>query len=885
MNPTGNHSKINALMASLVFGISFIVYYLTMSPSVCLWDCGEYLASSADLGIPHPPGTPMLVLIGRAWLVLFSFIKDIGFRYNFCAVVTSAITVVFIYLIIIRGLRMVLGEPDTLWKRLSFYCAGFVGSLFCAFSTTFWFESLEASEQANITNLPVAISIWLALVWAQSKAQNRDRLLLFIAYIAFLGVGIHMISMITMPAIFLFVMLQDKEKRKDWRLWITCMLLGLVMYNLSWFLHIAPIAAGVSLIMLWVSKKYRRNWRFCFWFLFLALLGFSNHIYLPIRAALHPMIDEGHPVILRTAEFPYFDASPLFEVLDRKQYGSESMVSRSMWRRGSFEHQFGIDGHMGYGGFHITQFFRLGDNQPGDKHPNWAMRDAEKNFVDGSLLGWGKLIIYLLPTFFALLGWYLMGKKNRNVAIFFIAITLLTTLCMVWYMNFSDGTRCDNRLEYHRWEQSGEQGPMPTIYREVRVRDYFFSAGFMFFSMWMGLSCGLVLYRLFSDKNRTVGTLLAPLALVLFFVSPALPLSQNYHLRDRSKNWLPFEYAYNLLMSCAPNSVLFTNGDNDTFPVWAVQEAYGIRPDVRLVNLSLVNTDWYIKQLKNVEPKVPITYSDREIEEMQPEYNPFENKTPVKLPNSGLRIVLPGRAEQQVLRVQDKMVLNIADATNFSKPVYFACSVSPDNFMGLGPYLQMQGMVYRMMPQQMPEKDQIDVAKMAYCLDSVYKLRSMPNEVTQRDEPYAGISNDYSICFLWLGYNLQERLSALEGEINAAEGSDTAVASGRKAAPQRDTTGLGEKRLAFKTYFDEAIRELDRCVSLMPWSMQPIMLRQQILLKFHQPKMAEERLRPLLGVNPKEMQIRELLGQALEAQGKRAEAESLYQSFAPQSGS
>lgn len=873
MNPTGNHSKINALMASLVCGISFVVYYLTMSPSVCLWDCGEYLGSSADLGIPHPPGTPMLILIGRAWLILFSFVKDIGFRYNLCAVVTSAITVAFIYLIIIRGLRLVLGEPDTLWKRLCFYCAGFVGSLFCAFSTTFWFESLEASEQANITNLPVAISIWLTLVWAQSKAENRDRLLLFIAYIAFLGVGIHMISMIAMPAIFLFVMLHDKEKRKDWRLWIACILLSLVMYNLSWFLIVAPIACLISAIMLMVSKKYRRNWSFSFWFLFLALLGFSNHIYLPVRSALHPMIDEGHPVILKSSEFPYFNASPLFEVLDRKQYGSESMVSRSLWRRGELTRQFGIDGHMGYGGFHLTQFFRLGDKN--------AMQDAEKNFLDGSPQGYAKLLIYLLPTFFALLGWYLMGKKNRNVAIFFIAITLLTTLCMVWYMNFSDGTKCDNRLEYHRWEQSGEQGPMPTIYREVRVRDYFFSAGFMFFSMWMGLSCGLLLYRLFTDKNRTVGTLVAPLALVLFAVSPALPLWQNYHLRDRHLNFLPFEYAYNLLMSCARNSILFTNGDNDTFPVWAVQEAYGIRQDVRLVNLSLVNTDWYIKQLKNVPPQVPISYSDKEIEDMQPEYNPFENKTPVILPNSGLHITLPGRSEQQVLRVQDKMVLNIAGTTNFSKPVYFACSVSPDNFMGLGPYLQMQGMVYRLLPQLVPEKQQVDVDKMIYCLDSVYKFRPLQPEVTQRDEPYAGIANDYSICFLWLGYYLQEQLVALDAQIKAQTSPDSAAPAGKKAAARPDTTGLGRKQLEFKNKFDLAIRELDRCIAIMPWTMQPIMLRQQILMKFHEPKMAEDRLRQLLGKNPREMQIRELLGQALEAQGKRAQAESLFQSDIP----
>ena len=540
-------------------------------------------------------------------------------------------------------------------------------------------------------------------------------------------------------------------------------------------------------------------------------------------------------------------------------------------------HQFGIDGHMGYGGFHLTQFFRFGNKN--------AMKDAEKNFVDGSLEGWGKLFVYLLPTFFALLGWYLMGKKNRNVAIFFISDHPFDhPVHGVVHELLPTAPAATTGLNITAGRQSGEQGPMPTIYREVRVRDYFFSAGFMFFSMWMGLSAGLVLYRLFTDKNKTIGTLIAPLALVLFAVSPALPLSQNYKLRDRSKNFLPFEYAYNLLMSCAKNGILFTNGDNDTFPVWAVQEAYGIRPDV---------------QAGEPEPReyrlVYQAAQERGAARADLLFRPGDRGDaagiqPLRIPDPGEIAEFrashnaAGRAEQQLLRVQDKMVLNIADATNFSKPVYFACSVSPDNFMGLGPYLQMQGMVYRLMPQKVPDKDQVDIDKMTYLLDGVYKLRPMPQQITERDEPYAGIANDCSICFLWLGYNLQERLGLLDTEIKSGASPDTAGIGGKKAAPRRDTTGLGEKQLTFKKEFDLAIRELDRCVSIMPWNMQPIMLRQQILMKFHQPKMAEDRLRPLLDVNPKEMQIRDYLGQALEAQGKRAEAESLFQGLIPTGG-
>jgi hypothetical protein len=855
MNFLNDHSKSNALVAALVFGISFTVYFLTMSPSICLWDCGEYLASTASLGIPHPPGTPLLIMLGRTWLVLLSFVKDIGYRFNLLAIFSSAITVLFIYLIIVRALILVGGAPDTLWKRLSIYCAGFMGGLFCAFGKTFWFAALEASQQSNITNVCTVLTIWLTLVWAQAKAENRDRLLLLIGYITVTGIGIRMISILALPAIFAFVIIIDAEKRKDWRWWGVVITLGLIMYNLSWFLWVAPVFAVVALVMMLSSQKSRPRWRFCFWFLALSLVGFSSVVYLPIRSSLNPLMDEGHPVTWKAFK----------EVLDRKQYGSESMASRSFWRRGDlFSHQLGIEGHMGYGGFHLLQYF------------HFSTKDQEKNFVDGSAAGWGKLLIYLLPTVFVLLGWYLMTKKNRNVASLLIVITLLTTLGMVWYMNFSDGTHCDNRAEYNHWVESGKQGPLPTIYREVRVRDYFYSTGFMFFSMWIGLTAGLLLFRLFGSSRREARTLVAPLAMVFFAVSPALPLSQNYALRDRSKNILPFEYAYNLLMSCEKDGILFTNGDNDTFPLWAIQEAYGVRRDVRLVNLSLVNTDWYIKQLKKVEPRVPVSYTDAQIERLQPEYNPFESPTPVELKSSKLRITLPGRQQQQVMRVQDKMVLNIADATAWSKPVYFACSVSPDNFMGLDPYLQMQGMVYRLLPQPVPAAERIDIERMSMLLDTVYRIHPLPPHRIDKDEPYEGIANDYTICFLYLATSLQERLTALDSDIKNLQKSAAAPVKGKKTASP-DPALLSEKLTAFNADFDRVTRNLDRCVSLMTWNMQAIQFRHQFLMRFDRPKMAEDRARKLMIADPTNPQLREFAAQALDAQGKRKEAMELLQ--------
>jgi len=149
------------------------------------------------------------------------------------------------------------------------------------------------------------------------------------------------------------------------------------MYNLSWFIAVSLVATAITFIMMFMEGRNKAKWQFCFWFSFMAVIGFSNHIYMPIRSNLNPIIDEDHPVTWKAFS----------STLDRKQYGSESMVSRSLWRRGKLSNQFGVESNMGYGGFHLTQFF------------HFSLKDTQKNFMaENPLLGFLKLLIYLLPT-------------------------------------------------------------------------------------------------------------------------------------------------------------------------------------------------------------------------------------------------------------------------------------------------------------------------------------------------------------------------------------------------------------------------------------------------------------------------------------------------------
>src|SRR5690606_37106581 len=152
-----------------------------------------------------------------------------------------------------------------------------------------------------------------------------------------------------------------------------------------------------------------------------------------------------------------------------------------------------------------------------------------------------KLIVYLMPTFFMLFGWYHLYKRNKNAGLFLISLFILTSVMMVLYINFADGTRPEFR-DYQYWVQNGKPGLMPGVHRDVRVRDYFFAAAFMYLGMWMGIAAGALLHALFTNKNKSIRTTLAPVAAVLLFVSPALPITQNWERSSRKGDWVPYDY-------------------------------------------------------------------------------------------------------------------------------------------------------------------------------------------------------------------------------------------------------------------------------------------------------------------------------------------------------
>ena len=195
-----NEKQYNRILATLVFIISTIVYLKTIAPTTSFWDCGEFIACSYILGVPHPPGAPLFILLGRIFSMI-PFAQDIGLRVNVISALTSGLTVMLIFLIIVRLIKMFRGTPKGLLDHVIIFSSGLIGSLVFAFSDTFWFNAVEAEVYA-ISMFFTTIVIWLILVWYEKADEsNSDKYILMIAYCVGLAIGIHLLNILALPAI------------------------------------------------------------------------------------------------------------------------------------------------------------------------------------------------------------------------------------------------------------------------------------------------------------------------------------------------------------------------------------------------------------------------------------------------------------------------------------------------------------------------------------------------------------------------------------------------------------------------------------------------------------------------------------------------------------
>ncbi len=586
--------KVNALIALAVALISFIIYRLTVAQTLSYWDCGEFIACAHILGNPHPPGSPLFILIGR-FFDLLPLAGDVAFRINLLSVFSSIVSAVFGYLVIVRLVSSWYeGKESYQLGRKIAYGSGFIGALFMAFGQTNWNNAVEA-EVYGLSMLVTLAILWLGLKWFEHRYNSAgQKIILLVAFLSMISVGIHLTVYLVVPIVAIFFSLKRTATANDWGLVSGFFIFELLMifvlsggysnYNLfmgltaivfgalafylrskvNWpillsFVALSPIMVGFKpflySIILWFIIatiiwfiKQDKLWRLASLIMVVGAIGFSVHAYIPIRSANHPIIDENTP----SRSFKTF-----VNFLDRAQYGSMSMTKRMFVRRGSWENQFGDHARMGF-----LRFFK-------------GQYSNEKIF----------------PLFFVIgiFGLFMLAYKNPSWGYIFIALVLIAIVGLVLYMNFADGT--------HYNKATGD------AYQEVRDRDYFFTPAFILFGMAIGIGMGgiMELVRKYTKKMGAEVNKAAVWASMILILTPIIPVQANYFTNDRSTNRMAFNYAFNILNSCEKNALLFTSGDNDTFPIWCIQEIYGIRQDIRVVNFSLLNTDWYTWQLSNLD--------------------------------------------------------------------------------------------------------------------------------------------------------------------------------------------------------------------------------------------------------------------------------------------
>jgi len=857
-----NEKKLDKVLALTVFAIAFAVYFSTMAPTVSFWDCGELIAASNILGNPHPPGNPLLTLMMRAFIMVVPLAEKAA-RANFLSVVTTALAVMTSFLFVLKSARLLFKGSEL--NRFALYAGGLIGAFLVGFGDTLWFSAVEAEAYGSSMSLVMVIS-WLTLHWYEKRGTpTADRALILIGYLGFLGMGIHPFSFITIPVVGLFLLL-DKETRSNIPLLLTAVMLFSVIYDIGDFIFYALGTLVVCLGALLVTKApvWRRRWALSTWLCVVALLGFSTYLYVPLRSNANVNVDEGEPRDFGNY-MTFWDRSPtnaFKEYLERKQYGSEGMLTRAMHRRGQLQNQLLVYPHMGFGGYLLAQYFPWKVGERDAEAPETVERTVfGHKFVFRSLTDAlpnsprAQLFLFLLIQLPFLYGIWLAYKRNRKLGLYLLGLYVITTYALIFYINFSDGTQLELR-DYEYWKSTGfdpGQKPAP-VYLEVRERDYFFTPGFIYMGVLLGLSATFLLNAL-ARRRRS---LLAPVGGVLIVLSAAVPLFSNYHEHDRGGDYVPWDYAYNLLNSCRPNSILFTNGDNDTFPLWFLQEVEGIRKDVRVVNLSLVNTNWYMHQLTAHPPALKIGFTDAELDALQPQPWRFKGPVEITIPNTAIKYTLQ---PLPYLRVQDIMVLHIVQNNYPAHPIHFAVSIGGDNAMGLDKFTIMEGMVYTLV--QEPRNREIDVKATARLVDSVYRFRGLGDPKVFIDRNTEGLLTNYSATNFRLASWAQDSLTKIMPRLAAAP-----AGSAEHAALQAQKASL----VAF------AQKYLDLNARILPNEWRVHYYAGQLFLATGDTAKAEEAFRRGMsteGPNAKVFAMN--LGQLYMQQGRRAEAQKVLE--------
>ena len=682
-------------MAWLSFAIAAVVYSLTVEPTASLWDCPEFITCGYKLEIGHPPGAPFFMLVANLFSQFASSPSQVALMVNLLSALLSAGCIFFLFLTITHlAKKLICPSIDTysIPNVITIETCGLVGALAYTFSDTFWFSAVEAEVYA-FSSFLTALMFWLILKWEdEADSPRSDRWILLIAYITGLSIGVHLLCLLCLPAMVFVVWFRKK--------------------NL--FTHLV--------------KARRRLLRLLFSCLLMFLVGFSSYGVILVRAnACLPMC-ENEPKTLST----------LGRYLSREQYGQTPLYPRiySMYHASAYESWMGdIETHDGvptkgenlryflsyqvnsmYWRYFFWNFVGRQNNIQGQgevEHGNWI---TGFRWIDDWLLGCdtsrlpadladnkGRNVFYGLPLLLGMLGmlWqWRKGSEGRRQLWIVSLLFVMTGLAIVIYLN---------------------QTPM-----QPRERDYAYVGSFYAFAIWIGMGAAYL-------------RKMAPLALLI----PLQMASQTWDDHDRSGRYTCRDFGRNYLMTMQDEGypVIFTNGDNDTFPLWYNQEVEGVRRDTRDCNLEYLQTDWYIDQMKRPaydSPALPISWSHEDYRQGKMEYLPI-NTDSLSIPSSEGTMVISLKGKQYLLK-NELMVLEMLSNAVWTRPFYMSISMG-NNLSFLRDHLVLEGLAYRISPTA--DGRQVDVERLYNNIMHRYRYGGLSTKGLYIDEDVKHMANTH----------------------------------------------------------------------------------------------------------------------------------------------
>ncbi len=901
--------KINNITGWAVCLIACTVYIMTAEAGGSFWDCGEFVSSCYKLQIPHPPGAPLFVLLGRMFIILFGDNPLTAAKaVNTMSAVASGFTILFLFWTITHFARRIsnvktsdLLTSSQTWAIMG---AGVVGALAYTFSDSFWYSAVEGEVYA-MSSFFTAIVFWAILKWENHADEpGADRWIVFIFFLMGLSIGVHLLNLLTIPAI---VMVYYFRKKDDFnytllRKWflrlmaiggvvgffgalfmankeatenvpmdgtlsalvlfgtlaaigllflvekinkerkayfggmyiffiIGCVILGAALFAIipysiklagtfdRWFVNgfSLPFFSGFAFffvllaVLIWLGLRFatRKAWAYLslgLWSLTFLLVGYSAYVTTMIRSNANPSVDMynvDNPISLvgylgrdQYGDFPLiygqkFTSRPsdikstgmryekardkYIEIGEDRKYvyaAEEKMVFPRVWDPSNDQN------HADY----YASFLNIGKMKDGsyERPPNQA--DNIKFFV--------KYQVYWMYIRYFM--WNFSGKQNDNQGLFDGNvrdgnwITGIDFIDSIFYGDQSampdslKNNKAHNRLFMlpfilgviglvYQFKKRGDDGAINLLLffftgfaiifylnqagYQPRERDYAYVGSFYAFAVWIGL--GVLKVRDWFAKGLSQAAAASVATLLCLAAVPAIMAQQEWDDHDRSQKQLPRDLAKDYLESCAPNAILFTFGDNDTYPLWYAQEVEGIRPDIRVINYSLLGIDWYINELRykvNQSDPIDVIWTAEQIEGSKRDYVTYSPKPnipedryydlydvmknyvgsddPAKMEDRGggeglntfpvrkmsvpvdkalvlkngtvnandsvvseMRFDIPKNG----LMKNDLAVLNIIAANKWQRPIYFT---DPRANLGFDQYVRRDGLSFRIVPVQ-----------------------------------------------------------------------------------------------------------------------------------------------------------------------------------------